>query len=207
MGQFIQLTSVVGKTKNEVENSLRNYAASKGGGLEKKMLPVDHDNFCTICEADHNTTIFYSYAYDEWEQSSKFISKELKAPVFTFHIHDSDLWLYIFFVNGKLADQFNPIPDYWDDELDDEEIESWQGNAETISKYLNIDKSEIEKYLIIWDLEEEETKAYPTDQYTNEDLQLLDFMKKLKLPYPLDQSEEPIGEIYRFWTKRSKKER
>ena len=205
MGQFIQLTSVVGKTKNEVESSLKNYAISEGGGLEKEVLSTDDDNFCTICEADHNSTVFYSYAYGKWEQSSKFISKELKAPVFTFHIHDSDLWLYLFFVNGKLVDKFNPIPDYWDDELEDEEIKSWQGNAETISKYLNIEKSKIEKYLVTWDLDEDEIKAYPTDQYVNEDLQLLDFMKKLKLPYPLNQNEEPIGEVYKFWTKPKKR--
>jgi len=59
----------------------------------------------------------------EWDESSAFLSRELQAPVFSFHIHDGDLWMYILHVNGLAVDQFNPVPDYWDDQISSEEID------------------------------------------------------------------------------------
>ena len=111
--------------------------------------------------------------------------------------------MYLLFFNGEVVDQFNPIPDYWDDKVSDEEIESFKGNAKTIAKYVSgIQPSDIEKYLVRWDLEAEENdKAYPEDEFTQEDWQLIDFMKKLGLPYPLDDNGNPKGQTYKFWTK------
>ncbi|GAB2819308.1 hypothetical protein [Ferruginibacter profundus] len=202
MGMFLSLTSVVGKTQNEVVASLTNYAKSVGGGLEKENISIDNDNCCVIKEANGNTTIFNPYAYLEWDKSSEFISRELNAPVFSFHIHDGDLWMYLLFVNGKTVDQFNPIPDYWNDNLSKEEIESWKGNAKLVSSnFTNVKQADIERYLVRWDLEaEENVKAYADDEFTNEDWQLLDFMKRLQLPYPLDDNGNPNGEVFKLWT-------
>ena len=202
MGMFLSLTSVIGKTQNEVVNSLIGYAKSVGGGLEKDNLPIDNDNCCVIEEANGNTTIFNPYAYLEWDKSSEFISKDLNAPVFSFHIHDGDLWMYVFFVNGTIVDQFNPIPDYWDENISEEEIESWKGNAATVSRYVrNVKQTDIERYLVRWNLDAEENeKAYADDEFTNEDWQLLDFMKKAGLPYPLDDNGNPKGQVYKLWT-------
>jgi hypothetical protein len=203
MGMFLSLTSVLGKTQNEVQNSLINYAKLVGGGLEKANLTTDNDNCCVIEEANGNTTIFNPYAYLEWDKSSEFISKELKAPVFSFHIHDGDFWMYTLFVNGDITDQFIPIPDYWNENISDEEIESWKGNATTIVKYLNnVKREDIERYLVRWNLDAEENeKAYVDDEFANEDWQLLDFMKKIGAPYPLDDNGNPKGTSYKFWTK------
>jgi len=200
---FLSMSGVIGKTKSEVAASLSNYANSVGGGLQKENLPVNDDKCCIIEEANGNTTIFYPYAYLEWDSSSEFISKDLVAPVFSFHIHDGDLWMYILFVNGTLVDQFNPVPDYWDDNLSEEELESWKGEPAIINTYVkNIKTTDIEKYLVRWDLETEEIiKAYPSDEYPQEDWQLLDFMKKLGLPYPLDGNGNPKDETYKLWTK------
>lgn len=202
MGMFLSLTSVAGKTQNEVVASLSDYAKSMGGGLEKENISIDNDNCCVIKEANGNTTIFNPYAYLEWEKSSAFISGELSAPVFSFHIHDGDLWMYTLFVNGNAVDQFNPIPDYWDENVGEEKIESWKGNAETISNiFTNVKQADIERYLVRWDVEAEENKkAYADDEFTNEDWQLLDFMKRLQLPYPLDSNGNPNGDVYKLWT-------
>ena len=168
MGMFLSLTSVIGKTENEVLNSLANYAKSVGGGLEKENLLIEHDNCCVIAEANGNTTIFNPYAYLEWDKSSEFISEDLSAPVFSFHIHDGDLWMYVLFVNGEQVDRFNPLPDYWDDNTSKEEMESWKGSAQTVSKYIsNIKPADIEKYLVRWDLDAENEKAYPEDEFVN----------------------------------------
>jgi hypothetical protein len=166
----ISLTGVVGKKPSEVVNSLCGYAHSAGGGLEQEALPGDHDNSCVIEESTGNTTIFYSDAFLEADESAVFISKNLNAPVFSFHIHDGDFWMYTLFVNGEPVDQFNPIPDYFEDALPAEEIDKFKGNVKTIAKFVpGIDTKNIEKYLVRWDLDKENAKAYPDDEFTNKD--------------------------------------
>ncbi len=112
MGMFLSMSGVIGKTKNEVKLSLAKYAGSVGGTFLKENLSIRDSNCCVIEEANGNTTILYPDDFLEWDNSSKFISKDLNAPVFSFHIHDGDLWMYILFVDGINVDQFNPIPDY-----------------------------------------------------------------------------------------------
>jgi len=176
MGNFLALSGVIGKTQNEVFTSLTNYANSVGGGIHQdNTLNSDNDNCCIIEEANGNTTIFYPDGYLEWDISSEFISRELNATVFSLHIHDGDLWMYVLYNNGNVVDQFNPIPDYWDENISDEEIKSWKGYASVVTSYVSyIKPKDIEKYLVRWDLDEEESaKAYPTDEFTKEEWQTL----------------------------------
>ena len=202
MGMFLSLSGVVGKTQRQVEQSLTNYAKFSGGGLQKETLSNNDNNFCVIKEANNNTTVFYPSGYLEWNKSSQFISKELNAPVFSFHIHDGDLWMYILYFNGEIVDQFNPVPDYWDEDISQEEIASWKGNAEMVAKYIpRITRETIQKYLVRWDLDKEGPKAYDHDQFCCEDWQLIDFMNKIGLSYPLDDNGNPVGSIYKLWTK------
>jgi hypothetical protein len=203
MGMFLSMTGVIGRTKDEVVSSLTRYAQSVSGGLEKANLPINHDNCCVFSETNGNTTIFNPYAFLEWDRSSEFISRDLNAPVFSFHIHDGDFWMYTLFVKGETIDQFNPIPDYWEDNPGEDELRKWKGNAATIHRVLGYVKpADIEKYLVRWDLDDEVSKkAYPDDEYEQEDWQLLDFMKKLDLSYPLNEDGTPKGETYKLWTK------
>jgi len=207
MGNFLALTSVIGKTKNEVVTSLTNYTNSVSGGLQQKNnIDSDTDNCCIIDEQNGNVSIFYPNGYLEWDDSSAFISKELNATVFSFHIHDGDFWMYVLYQNGQIVDQFNPVPDYWDDNISDDEIASWKGNADIIVQLIKgIKKSDIDRYLVKWDLENEEAeKAYTTDEFGQEDWQLTDFMSKLNLPYPLDDNGNPKGLTFKLWTNQLK---
>ena len=120
MGMFLSLSGIIGKTQNEVEQSLLNYTKLAGGGFQKENLQEVHQNFCVVREVNGNTSVLYPSGYLEWDKSSAFISKELNTTVFSFHIHDADLWMYVLYFNGEIVDQFNPIPDYWDDEISDE---------------------------------------------------------------------------------------
>jgi hypothetical protein len=209
MGNFLALSSIIGKTKNEVVNSLTNYANSVRGGLQQEStINSETDNCCIIDEENGNVSILYPNGYVEWDDSSSYISKELNATVFSFHIHDGDLWMYILYNNGQVVDQFNPVPDYWDENISNEEIESWKGNANILAQYsININKADIEKYLVRWDLESENLeKAYPTDEFEQGEWQLIDFMNKLKLPYPLDDNGNPTGLTFKLWTKQLKLE-
>ena len=69
-------------------------------------------------------------------------------------------------------------------------------------KYLkNVKQKDIDRYLVRWDLEADEVeKAYPNDEFTQEDWQLLDFMNKLELPDPLNDDGTPKGQVYKLWT-------
>lgn len=202
---FLALSGVIGKSQKEVEQSLANYATQAGGGLQKENLSSDHKNFCVIQETNGNTTVVYPDHYLEWDKSSAFLSKELNAPVFSLHIHDGDLWMYVLYVNGHIIDQFNPIPEYWDDSISQEEIDSWKGNASLIAQHIpNVTPQSIQNYLIRWEIDMDGQKAYEDDQYMNEDWQLLDFMRKVGLPYPLDGHGNPLGTVYNLWTKEIK---
>jgi hypothetical protein len=202
MGTFLSMSSVIGKSKDEVIHSLTKYAQSVEGGMEKASLSPDNENCCVIAEANGNTTILHPDDFLEWDRSSEFISRDLSAAVFSFHIHDGDLWMYTLFANGETVDQFNPIPDYWEEDPGEDELRKWRGSAATVQQYISSVKlADIEKYLVRWDPEAEEgKKAYPDDEFEQEDWQLLDFMKKLGLPYPLNEDGTPKGEIYRLWT-------
>ena len=201
---FLAISSVIGKTESEVAQSLANYVGALGGGLkEEAKVESERCNYCVVSESDGNTSIVYPHDFFDWERSSQFISKELNAPVFSFHIHDGDLWMYILYKGGEIIDQFNPIPDYWDDSLTDEEIDSWRGDAKKLAGVIPyIQVSDIDRYLVRWPFDDEPTaKAYPTDEFVQGDWQLVDFMKKLRQPFPIDENDAPLGSIYKLWMK------
>ncbi len=201
MGLFITLSCIIGKSGSEVEESLTRYAEMNGGGLQLGYIDKADPNLCTINYNGSNTTICYPYGFIEEDRSSEFISRELNAPVFVIHVHDGDLWMYLFYNNGILVDQFNPIPDYWDENLSEEEIDSWKGNADKLASQIPGLKAEkITNYLTRWDLEKNGEKAYEDDLFKSEDWQFLDFMNKLDLPWSMDDNGEPIGNTYRLWT-------
>jgi hypothetical protein len=204
MGMFLSISGVIGKTEREVAASLAKYAELAGGRLDKEFVPGQNEDPCQITEVKGNTTIIYPGNFMEWDEASEFMSIDLSAPVFSFHIHDGDLWMYTLFVDGQAVDQFNPIPYYWDDAITDDEIRQWSGNARIVNQYLPfVNISDIEGYLVRWDLEAElPARAYPDDKYRQEDWQLLDFMNKLNLPYPdLEDEVASIGRTYKLWTK------
>lgn len=202
MGMFASLSGIIGKSQAEIVNSLRNYAQSVGGGLVEESLDIEHDNFCSVESSNGNTTIHYPHGFLEWDECSAFLSKELNTPVFSFHIHDGDLWMYILYVNGEDADQFNPIPDYWDENISEEEMDSWKGDATTLAQYIpGLDIKKIERYLVRWDIDGEPEKAYEDDEFPNEDWQLVDFMKKIGLKYPREDHHHPSGQSYKLWTR------
>jgi hypothetical protein len=43
-------------------------------------------------------------------------------------------------------------------------------------------------------------KTYPEDEFVYEDWQLVDFMKKLGLPYPIDDKGNLTGQAFKLWT-------
>lgn len=203
MGLFLSLSGVIGKSQNNVVNCLNEFCALTGGNVVPQQLSFMDDNCCVIASPGANTSVLYPNNFLDWDNASANLSRQLQVPVFSFHIHDGDLWMYILYVNGEAVDQFNPIPDYWS-ELPENEADSWRGDADIVARYVpGVDKAGIANYLVRWNFDEEQPgKAYDTDTYQCEDWQLIDFMKKLNLAFPLNDDGSANGNTFAFTTKK-----
>ena len=172
MGLFLAMSGIIGCTEDSVIHALRLYAEENGGSLEEVVLSMNDEG-------------------------------RLAQYLFSLHIHDGNLWMYVLYENGEIVDQFNPVPDYWQ-ELDEAERLSWRGNvSEIVKRVPHLKQEQIANYLVQWGDEvfesDERKKAYPTDQYYyGDDWQLVDFMKQLKLDFPIDDRGEPHGITFRF---------
>ena len=192
MGLFLSLSSVVNKTSEQVIESLSKFAPTHGDALA-------HSTDTVAVSGNGSTTIMYPCFYDNWDNASKFLSRELQATVFSFHIHDGDLWMFILYNCGEQVTQFNPLPDYWSD-ISASEREHWLGSVKDVSNlFAGVEPALIEKYFLPWTEENEGQKAYTTDTYAYGDCwQLRDFMTKLGLPFPIDEAGNAKGEVCNF---------
>jgi len=211
MGLFVALSGVVDAPRVDVQDALAEFAQGRSGGFELAQESADSPNIGVVTRTGKNATILYPDGFCEWDDASKHISARLGKPVFSLHIHDGDLWMFILFQNGEEISRFNPVPGYWE-EVTLEEKARWKGDASLIAGLLpDVPPDSIAKYFVEWDLEQEEqTKAYPTDEFASGDCwQMCDFMKKLGLEYPMGADGSIMGDTFRLWTKlfRVRKER
>ena len=164
--------------------------------------PLEPPNVLAIAEGKaQRLTVLYPWEFVDWDDASAFLSGTLGSSVFSLHIHDEDLWMYVLYSAGEEVDRFNPIPDYWSEELSEEECAQWSGDAsEVTSVWPGVEDEEIRNYLVRWDLDDEGPgKAYPDDRHHYLDcFQVTDFMRRLGLAYPLDERGKAIGRSYRF---------
>lgn len=202
MGLFLSMSGVIGKDVAAVEAALSAFADEKEGEFaEATRTIVDEDCLVLAGEGDR-TSVLYPSDFFDWDAASQYLSRKLSAPVFSFHIHDEDLWMYLLFRKGQPIDAFNPIPDYWDDNLSEEEIKYWAGDSQQVVQAVpGLASEEIENYLIRWEDPDydEVRRAYADDEFGSADCwQLLDFMKKLGLEYPITVDGRIEGKTFRF---------
>src|SRR5436190_13752237 len=120
MGLFLAASGIVGAESAAVERSVASFANSHGGTFEQREGATDDPNIGVITQGGSNTTILYPREFVHRDDLSQHLSKDLRVPVFSFHIHDGDLWMFEMFDKGEMVTQFNPVPEYWD-ELDPDE--------------------------------------------------------------------------------------
>ena len=201
MGLFLAMSGVANANREAVEKALRAYATEKGGTMESVETSADPSEALLIAESKDHVTVMYPGDFLRWDDASQFLSKALKTSVFALHIHDEDLWMYVLYAKGKQVDQFNPIPDYWQDDVTDDDRRAWSGNAPVVGKYWpDLIPETVGNYFFDWDLDDDEPdKAYPDDEFTfNDCWQLTDFMKRLGLVYPVDDNGKASGTAYAF---------
>jgi hypothetical protein len=197
------MSGVVGGSEQTVVDALRAYAEHNEGSLQEEELTTEDDGCLVVSEGAGGVTVLYPADFLDWDSAAQDLSKRLRKPVFSFHIHDGDLWMYSLYDDGELVDQFNPVPDYWQ-ELEEDERRSWKGNATEVARRIpGLAPERIAGYLVEWGEEvleaSERKKAYPADQFHyGDDWQLVDFMGKLGLDYPVDDRGAPHGVTFRF---------
>jgi hypothetical protein len=201
MGQFISMSGVVGGDEESVVRALSAYAEHRGGSMASAKLTAGDNGCMIVSEGTGGVTAFYPDDFFDWDDASSDLSTRLGLPVFSFHIHDGDLWMYTLYKDGRAVDQFNPVPDYWDERAD---TDPWKGDARTVARNVpGVKPEQISKYLVRWgdDVFEMDarTKAYPTDtHHYGDDWQLVDFITKLGFDNLIDDRGVPRGVTYRF---------
>ena len=201
MGLFLAMSGVANSTKAAVEDALRAYATERGGTLETVGQSDDPSEALLIAQLGNHVTVMYPGEFVQWDDASQHLSRTLGTFVFSLHIHDEDLWMYILFSKGEQVDQFNPIPDYWSEKMSEAEMQEWAGRAAVVGMHWpDLEPETIGNYLFDWDLDDEEPdKAYPDDEFTfNDCWQVTDFMRRLGLAYPIDDQGKVRGASYRF---------
>ncbi len=195
------MSGVVGAKKEAVESALRSFVEARKGSLNRAVRSTEGPNTLVLLGDNSRCSVLYPWGFLEWDEASRYLSLQLGVPVFSFHIHDEDLWMFVLFDKGEQVAQFNPLPEYWDDGISQAERASWSGDAATIASRIPVVTPDaISPYLRHWDLDEENPgKAFPEDQFHFHDCwQLCDFMKRVGLRYPLDDTGRAMGETYEF---------
>lgn len=202
MGLFLSMSGIVGAKKEAVESALRSFADLHSGEFRQQAdKSTEESDTLVLCETGGNCSILYPSDFFDWDEASAYISAQLGTAVFSFHIHDEDLWMFDLFVNGESVARFNPLPDYWDDEISEAERESWAGDAEAVAAHVpGVSAEAVRPYLKFWTCEDEDPgKAFPDDEFGYEDCwQLCDFLKRVGLLYPVDEEGRVSGQTYEF---------
>jgi len=202
MGLFLSMSGIANAELAKVTGALQRYAKEHEGRLEAAPATAEAYEFLIVSESKPGrVTVAYPGEFMDWDDASAFLSRSLGVPVFSLHIHDDDLWMYVLYDRGTEVDCFNPIPKYWTENISDAEVAKWKGSPARIAKHWPGVKTEaVEKYLVTWDLDDLVlAKAYTDDKFPRGDCgQLADFMRRLELDYPIDEQGQPHGKTYRF---------
>jgi hypothetical protein len=205
MGLFLAASGVVGADSAAVERSVGSFASAHGGTFEPRSGTTDDPNIAVVTQGGPNTTILYPREFMGWDELSQHLSKDLQVPVFSFHIHDGDLWMFMLLDKGDKVTQFNPIPDYWE-ELEAEVRASWAGDAQAVCQHVpGISADSIRDYFVEWteDVAGSGRKAYPDDEFAyGIDWQMTDFMRRVGLKYPVGNDGKPDGNTFRLRVRR-----
>jgi hypothetical protein len=199
MGLFLAITGVANVESAAVEAALHEFAGARGGSMEQATTNDADDRLVIAKSEAGNVTVVYPSDFMGWDDAARFLSETLGAVTISLHIHDEDLWMYVLVDGGKDVDWFNPIPNYWGN-VSSGELTQWAGNAATLARHWpRLSADAVENYLVSWDFDGFEEKAYPEDEFPRGDCwQLVDFMNKLQLVYPDSDVDTPDKKSFEF---------
>ena len=96
MGGFLSMSGVIGcASESAVVAALRTFAEAHQGSLDQAASACSDDNCLVISVSDGGVSVVYPWGFNDWDDASVHLCKQLKKPVFSLHIHDGDLWMYV----------------------------------------------------------------------------------------------------------------
>ena len=193
MGLFLAMSAVVGSDIPSVERALVKIARDHDGIFEPATAAVvDDDATAVLGSSTAGTTVVYPNGFTEWDDASRVLSAALRTSVFSLHIHDGDLWMFLLFTRGEQVAQFNTVPGYWGRV----EPADWLPDPSIVAAVVpGADPAELAPYLQPWDDDAPElgAKVWPGDEFGHgRDWQLIDFMRRLGFDYPSTRYRQGI---------------
>ena len=175
MGLFFNVGIVKNCDSKKAECYLREWVGTNTTDIITKECKIEEQNESVLIELN-------GYGVDG-EEFFKYVSKKNNDAVMYLYIHDGDFWGYFLYDKGEEIDFFNPIPDYFGEDIED--IEKYKGNVDIIVKYFNVNKEDVEKFLVIWPEEDEYDEDCDDEecQYYFDEWGFVDFMKALGYEY------------------------
>lgn len=179
MGLFLE-TAVIPDTREEkVRAALEELA---------RRFPDLKTAECQFKEQNGGVSVLFNEYCAGYEDFAKELSAQLNSLVLYLYIYDEDFWGCYLCENGQLLDEFNPMPDYFE-EISDAERQRVAGNSALIAERFHVPEADIKRYFLPWTEEildaPEPQKAYEDDQCSIGDCwQMIWFMEKLGYPYP-----------------------
>jgi hypothetical protein len=134
MGEFESMSGVRRAARRDVLQVLKEFAVVHGGQMAPVPDGQPFDHLILAGEDSGPITVMYPGDFFGWDEASQHLSKSLGVPVISLHIHDGDLWMYVLYRAGEEIDQFNPIPDYWSEDLTPDERFAWAGDAGIVAE-------------------------------------------------------------------------
>lgn len=205
MGLFLAMSCVLSPNNLDIRQALKSFTDARGGRFEMRSGTTEDDGIGVIRSNATTTSVFYPAGFGDWDEYSAHLSNALSTPVFSFHIHDGDFWMFVAFRDGQEVARFNPLPEYWES-LDAKEVDRWRGDADAVAALVpGLNAAAIKNYFVQWteDVISTGQKAHPDDEYRiGDEWQMIDFMRRLGFDYPIAASDESAGETFYLTEKR-----
>lgn len=196
MGLFLQAAIMPGCGETEARAAVAAAAekyscafdALEGEDLAEEGIIISEliPDECQYAETQEGVSILFNDGCIGYDSLAKVLSRESGKVCLLLYIYDGDYWGYELYDHGEAVDQFNPMPDYFED-VSGEKMQKSKGDVEVVAAYFHVEKASIEKYLVRWSEETMDGKAYEDDEFGYEDWQMADFMRKLGYPYNFDE--------------------
>lgn len=198
MGTFISMSGIINKSQEEVLQALSSYFKYQHKKLKLTALNTEIYKLFLLYENENNSIILYPKNFSEYNEIALYLADVFSSPIINFNIYNDNLWTYEVYFNGQIIDYFNPIAQRTDNKSD----KVYVGNPKIVCNFCHkVELNDIKEYYRLWtnELIINKQKAYSDDEFAyGENWQVVDFMRKLNLKYPITDEEETIGSAFKL---------
>lgn len=182
MGLFLETAVIPDSTEDEVRAALS--ALERLNDRNGMQLQADA---CQLVRQNSGVSVLFSEYCAGYAALAQALSAQLNRLVLLLYMYDDDFWGYFCCENGELLDEFNPMPDYFE-EVSEAERQRVSGDSALLADRFHVPQTDIAGYLIPWDASiwdgSEDRKVHETDACSAGDCwQMADFMARLGYPY------------------------